>query len=347
MIKGKWYAKQNICGFDPWKFTYRGIVGGRGIGKTVDIQKLVVDKALYNKESFAWVRTNKQAVANCVRQFPDAVVRDYVKSKIEAKNGYFKVNGKVRGHFLALSQAHNIKGSSFDWKSITNIVFDEFNMEPTEKKAFDLVDAFLSIVETIARPEIRQELHEQGYDIKPCTIWFLGNDTQEASPLLEQFGFVPTKHGRYVLPNKFLVLEYVEDSEEWKAKRKKSPLHVLRKKDDMQIGQGTREAKITVKRMGDLDTPRHKYRIYTGLNESVDVFYHKEGVWMTRQFDSKTILRMHGYSSYVINPVHLRAGRVYNKEIVKRLQAWLWTDTVSFDSPITGRLVIGALSRKS
>lgn len=341
-----YYSIENLSGFDKWDYFYRGVIGGRGLGKTVSLQKLVIDKALYKKENFAWIRTNNKAVTNCVKKFPDVVVKNKVRSRIEAKNDLLYINGKVRGHFMALSQAHNIKGSSFDWKSITNIVFDEFNMEPTEKKNFDLVDAFISIVETIARPAERIELYNQGHNIKPCVVWFSGNDTQEASPLLERFNFIPEKPGRFILPNKMLIVEYAEDSEAWKRKRKRSPLHVLRNKWDKQLGESTQQLKINTRPMGELKNPRHQYRVWIGLNEYVDIFFHHDGVWATRQFSSKAILRMHGYQAFVVKPEHLRSGRYYRQEIINSLKLWLWTDKITFDSAMTGRLFIQALGKK-
>lgn len=344
--KNGYFTSQNLFGFDPWEFTYIGIVGGRGIGKSFDIQNVVLDDVLYNKNEFAWIRVNPTALKITKQEFPDALHKERIHSQLGFKGNKFTVNGKVKGHFYALSQAHNIKGGTVDWRKIRYIVFDEFNTEQTERKYFDITDAFISIIETIARPALRIRARERGEKVLPLTIIFMANDTQEGSDVLERFNFIPDKYGRYILPRKKLVLEYVEDSGEWKELREKSPLAVLRKKSDKQLGESTVNIKIDTIRMGDLVNVKHLYRLWISLDKVVDVFSHREGLWISGDFDSRTILRMHGYSSYVVRPEHLRANRIYRSKLIDNLKALMYTGNVKFANPLVGRLVINSLFKK-
>lgn len=348
--KDGYYTTQNIMGFDPWKYWYLGIVGGRGIGKTVAVQKLVLDDVLYNKDhDFVWVRTNPKAVSNTIKDFPDVIVKEKIYSKLQAKGSKFLVNDKIRGHFYALSQAHNIKGSSVNWKRVRYIVFDEFNREMTEKKMYDLADAFISIIQTVGRPEDRIRLHENGEDVPPLTIIFMGNDTQESSDLLERFNFIPREFGRYVLPMKMLVLEYVADDDEWKRLREKSPLSVLRRAGDKQLGQMTDEVRksltITTKRMGELTRPIHLYRMWLSYDMVVDVFSHKDGIWISRNYNEYVISRLNkNYRDFTIHPKYIRSNRVFNKDITDNLKTYLYTGIVTYDSPLTGSILINSIT---
>lgn len=348
--KDGYYTTQNIMGFDPWKYWYLGIVGGRGIGKTVSVQKLVLDDVLYHKNhDFVWIRTNPKAVTNAIKDFPDVVVKEKIYSSLSHKGSKFLVNDKIRGHFYALSQAHNVKGSSVNWRRVRYIIFDEFNREKTEKNMYDLADAFISIVQTVGRPEERIKLHEQGEDVPPLTIIFMGNDTQEASELLERFNFVPDTAGRYVLPKKMLVLEYVDDSPQWKELRKKSPLSVLRKDSDKQIGEMSEDVrkslKIETKQMGHLVRARHMYRLWINTDSYVDIFNHKDGIWVSRGYSAVVIRRLNpNYRDMVVHPKYIRGERRYNKDLVEILRTYLYTGIVTYDSPLTGRLFINSLT---
>lgn len=348
--KNGYYTTQNIMGFDPWKYWYLGIVGGRGIGKTVSVQKLVLDNVLYNKDyDFVWIRTNPKAVSNTIKDFPDIIVKEKIYANLDYRGGKFLINDKIRGHFYALSQAHNIKGSSVNWRRVRYIVFDEFNREKTEKNMYDLADAFISIVQTVGRPEDRIKLHEQGEDVPPLTIIFMGNDTQEASELLERFNFIPDRPGRYVLPNKMLVLEYVEDSPAWKALRKKSPLSVLRRDGDKQLGEMTddvrKSLKIETKQMGNLVRPRHMYRLWINTDTYVDVFNHKDGIWISRNYSATVIRRLNpNYRDMTVHPKYIRGDRRFNKEFIETMKTYLYMGIITYDSPLTGRLFINSIT---
>ena len=341
-----YYTFSNLMGFNPWDYSYIGVVGGRGIGKTVGTQNLVIMASLYNKDQFVWVRSNEKALKKCLKEFPDNVIKEKVYKSMTAKGDKFYLGKKIMGHFYSASQAHNVKGASIDWTQIRYIVFDEFNLEPTEKKSFDLVDAFVSIIQTVGRPEERIKRHLAGEKVKPLTVIFTGNDTQEASPLLERFGLIPDTYGKYKLPAKRLILEYVEDSKDWKRLRKLSPLSVLRQDHDKQIGESTVDVSIKTASMGQLVNVKHLYRVWLSLNNVVDVFSHKGGIWISKGFDSKTIMRIHAYASYVADPQHLRYGRIYSKKIIENLKAFLFTGSITFSDQMVGRLVIQAIARR-
>jgi len=349
--KTGYYSLSDVLSYDPWKYFFIGIVGARSIGKTVAVQKLVIDNALYNNQDFAWIRTNPSAMKSTKKEFPDKVVKDKVYSKMEFKGDKFLIKNKIRGHFYSLSQAHNIRGSSVDWRKVRYIIFDEFNLQATERKYFDLANAFVDIIETIGRPEERIKQRKNGNkDIIPLTVIFMGNDTQESSALLERFNFVPTEFGRYVLPRKQLVLDYVEDSAEWKLLRGESPLAVLRERHDKQLGTAdTRNGTPTIRcipSLGQLENGRHVYRLWLSLNMCVDVFMHKEGLWITNDFYSEHIFRIHPtYKSYVVNRRDLRLRRNYDPLIIKALQLYLFSDRIAFSNTLLGRQFINSITQ--
>lgn len=341
---------------DPWKIFYFGVVGARSIGKSVSAQALIIDTALFKKHNSVWIRGEPKATAEIIKNFPDDVLKNHYYANFEKKGNIINVNGKPRFAFYSLSQAHNIKGSGLPHENIRYIIVDEFNRLPTQAKRFDIADALLSIIQSVARPDVRLKKKNAGQDVIPLSVIFLGNELDDgSSELLERFEFIPEsgKTGIYNLPRKRLRLEYVEDTPEWKALREDSPLSVLRKKTDKELGQADKEmlklTKVRHLNIRSLSKPRHLYRVWMESSWVIDVFIYQDedgkgGLFITDQYTSEQIYRFNvNYRAYVSKPKFLKAKRRYNKEIVDGLKLYMSIDGIAFSSAMVGRRFINAL----
>ena len=124
---------------------------------------------------------------------------------------------------LALSTFYNDKGSGLfdadflkDPNMYYNICLDEMNREKNEKNTFDIVYAFTNQLENLVRSTKKR-----------LRVICIGNTLEEASDLLCAFNFLPEEFGRYKLKNKRAVIEYIEPSDRYLARRKGTIADIL------------------------------------------------------------------------------------------------------------------------
>ena len=124
---------------------------------------------------------------------------------------------------LALNTFYNDKGSGlFDKdflnnpKMFYNICLDEMQRERNEKNTFDIVYAFANQLENLVRSTKNR-----------LRVICIGNTLEEASDILTAFNFLPTEFGRYKLHKKRAVIEYIEPSEKYLARRKGTVADIL------------------------------------------------------------------------------------------------------------------------
>lgn len=111
------------------------------------------------------------------------------------KNGKTKiVEKKLFARVYNLSTFYNDKGSIFDKDFLNdpnmryNIAIDEFSRERGEKNTFDITYSLVNQLENLVRSTINR-----------TKIFFLGNTLEEASDILCAFDFIPEEFGIYNL----------------------------------------------------------------------------------------------------------------------------------------------------
>ena len=124
---------------------------------------------------------------------------------------------------MALSTFYNDKGSGlFDNEFLNNpqmyynIALDEMNREKNEKNSFDIVYAFVNQIENLIRSTKKR-----------VRIIMIGNTLEEASDLLCAFNFLPEEYGRFKIRKKRAIIEYIEPSEAYLARRKGTVADIL------------------------------------------------------------------------------------------------------------------------
>lgn len=192
-------------------YPFRLAVGGRGTGKTVDLQEIGITQHLKGNGYFVWVRLKEPPIKKILSQpylFIDDVNRQKFKMQpddLTTDGNMVKYKGKDLGYFASLSTYHNDK-STMDFKHMSLMILDEFKKEKTEKNTFDIHGALINEVETVTRDRDRLIL-------AAC------NTISDASDLLDIFGFEPREYGLYKLPKLGVIIHYFEDSDKFKAER--------------------------------------------------------------------------------------------------------------------------------
>lgn len=130
------------------------IIGGRGIGKTYACKEYVLKKFLENGAQFIYLRRYGPEIERTAELYFADVLKDkYPNIDLEYQGGVWRIDGKVVGYALPLTQYQHIKSASFP--TVETIIFEEFIIDTSgagtikylRNEPFKLLD----IYETIAR----------------------------------------------------------------------------------------------------------------------------------------------------------------------------------------------------
>ncbi len=215
-----YYYPTKLFSYDPKKYYYYICIGSRGRGKTVSAWRWVLKRFLKYGEKFVWLRLTESPIKKASRNQGQTLVPDFLLKQLGISNVIMKgtilycvirennrLVTKMCGMMDAISTFYTTKGQNMDW--LTNVVFDEINRESGERTTFDVTRAFINQIETIAR-------------MRKIRVFMLGNTIEDTSEILSLFNFQPREFGIYKLTRRNCIIEYLEDSEEFKKKRKNS-----------------------------------------------------------------------------------------------------------------------------
>lgn len=209
-------------------------IGARGYGKTYGIKKFLIDNWLKTGEKFCWVRfdqvnTKKLLKSRGMTFFQDLYDTDFFKDKCTSngkaieKNGsknYINssgifINRQHAGYLLALSEYYNDRGNDF---GAYHLCFDEILQPASKVRRFDVQDAIINEIETTKR-------------LRSGVVFFLANNMPYHSSIFEEFGDF-SEFGDYKIEDddSVSILNYMEDSEEYRAKHEKSASGILARK---------------------------------------------------------------------------------------------------------------------
>lgn len=246
-ITNEWYSLRPILGMANWAIFYL-IMGGREAGKSYAVTDFFVSQFIEKGIPFWWIRlTSKQAqklLANNAEKLIDPDIRrrhglDLMTSgnnvysvkreprEVHHKDGTVSTKWEIVEKVLMarvfdLSTYYADKGSLFDKDFLKdgrmwyNIAVDEFQREQGEKNTFDVLYALVNQLENIVR-STKQRVR----------VFFLGNTLEEASDVLCAFNFIPEKFGIFKLKKKRAVIQNIEPSEEYLARRKGTIADIL------------------------------------------------------------------------------------------------------------------------
>lgn len=197
------------------------LVGGRGIGKTYQVKKRILNEFSRSKKRFLYVRRYDDELNVCPDLFND-INRD-LNISVEYKRKHFYLDGEDVGQTIALSQAQNLKGVSLP--SIGTIFYDEFCLEkPTSRYLPDEPRILLSLYQTINRDrEIRGD--------KPLRVYMCSNFTTENNPFFMDWDIHFNKSGECVKKDAegrvFLVAHMLDSREFENAQKSLLSTHMI------------------------------------------------------------------------------------------------------------------------
>lgn len=146
----KYYSLRKCLSYNRY---FNILIGGRGIGKTYQLKKYVIEQYLKSKKQFVWVRRYKTEIKEATDGFFTKHKNNYPGHKFSIRGKTAYIDGKQAGRFIALTNADILKGSD-DFSAVTTIVYDEFIID--NKSSFrrylpNELRVFTDLQETIFR----------------------------------------------------------------------------------------------------------------------------------------------------------------------------------------------------
>lgn len=216
----EYYNLRSILG-NQWAIFYL-LLGAREAGKSYAVMEYCLRQWTEKGTPFTWIRltdvSTKKMLLNNGAKFidPDLVRRFDIELKVKGMDvfdlkrdpGMKRPMAKV----LALSQMAKEKGVALfdkDYDGWYNIVCDEFQREPGERKTFDITYNLVGTLENLVRSRKDK-----------VRIFMICNLLEEANDVLCSFNFIPEEFGRYKLKSKRCVIDYIPPSEAYLKRRK-------------------------------------------------------------------------------------------------------------------------------
>lgn len=241
--KSEWYNLRPILGCFNWAMV-ACLLGGRETGKSYSVTNYFVDSFVNKGIPFTWLRlTDKQAnklLANNAEMLVDPDIQRKYGLRLKTKgNNVYNVKYKIQtihhrdgtveekeveeertlmARVFALSNFYNQKGSGLfdkdflkDLNMQYHIALDEFEKEENEKSQGDMLYQFVNQIENLIRSTKTR-----------TKIFIIGNMLDTCADILAGLDFIPENFGVYKIKKKRTVIDYMEPSDAYKARRKGS-----------------------------------------------------------------------------------------------------------------------------
>lgn len=156
---------------------YNILFGGRGIGKTYGIKKLLIKWFKKNKTQFVWIRRTDKEVLLAKNGFFNKVKVEFPDDILEVKGNEAYINNELAGIFVNLGSQSANKGND----NLTNcncIVYDEFciDLRGRERYVPNTMAKINDLMETFGRTRA---------DFK---VFILSNFISSNNPAFDYFG---------------------------------------------------------------------------------------------------------------------------------------------------------------
>ena len=230
-----YYSNRSLLGNDWALFIF--MLGGRETGKSYSVTDTFVNQFIRYGRPFYWMRltdtSKKKLLTNNAEKLVDPDLRRKYKIELYThSDSVYSIKRNEKGKIvekklmcrvLDLATYYNDKGSGLfdkdflnDPNMYYNICLDEMNREKNEKKSFDIVYSFVNQIENLIRSTKKR-----------VRIVCIGNLLEEASDMLCALNFLPDHFGRFKLKSKRAIIEYIEENEAYKERRKGTVADIL------------------------------------------------------------------------------------------------------------------------
>lgn len=222
------------------KYWYFVTIGSRGRGKTYSGKKYAIKWILKqwndsNMRRFMWWRLTNDAVSKVLENNGSTffekslldkhdIVVNVVNSDLffaKRSEGVKDAEGNIQyifkhvGKVASIQEYYKYKGNQLNDYDL--IIMDELVRAESERRTFNIPKAFINMVENVARKR------------KGIRIMIYANAIGEMQEVKQLFGFMPLpgRFGIYKLHHKRTIIEYLDDSEQWKEEQSQTYAGIL------------------------------------------------------------------------------------------------------------------------
>lgn len=314
----QWYTIRSLLG-NTWALFYI-VLGARERGKSYSIMEYCIRQFKRLNKPFTWIRlteaSTKKMLNNNAAKLVDADLMRKYDLELTVKGNDVFDHGNKMCTVLALSTAHNDKGVAlFDCEVDYgyNIILDEFQLEKSQKRTFDICYNLVVELENLVR--------SQKHNVR---IFMIGNTTQEAADILAMFNFIPQEFGIYKLKSKRCVIDYIPNSKAYIERRKGTVGDILAGN----TGNYTNKIDTDV-------TLVNKSRLYRP--QAIIKFTKDKSEWFTI-WDSRIIARYNGEKCKTVITMRRYIDDLFDPTIRDKVFELYDTRTYNFHNLITQKL---------
>lgn len=336
------------------KFWYFMTIGSRGRGKTYEGKQYSIKYILRQLEDntldrsklrkFMWWRLTNDAVEKVkensgrdffekhlqeqygirVRIVNSDILFSLLSEDVEDEEDGIKANWIAVGKIASIQEYYKYKGNQLEEYDV--IIMDELVRAESERRTFNIPKAFVNMIENVCRTRTG------------IRVLIFANAIGEMQEVKHLFGFMPLpgKFGVYKLYHKRAIIEYLDDSKEWKQEQAKTMAGVLRS------GDATEFSNLHVDPLDDKEDFFIPRKHTTGKRYFMSLKI-KRGLWLDIHSlkgiyyvdtDNYTSSKMAKQIRYALGRDLVTANTPYSKEYIKFIQEMWNLGKFRFSSPM-------------
>ena len=342
------------------KYWYFVTIGSRGRGKTYSGKNYAIKWILNqwnnpNMRRFMWWRLTNDAVSKVLENNGSTffekslldkhdIVVNVVNSDLffaKRDEGVKDADGNVQytfkhvGKVASIQEYYKYKGNQLNDYDL--IIMDELVRAESERRTFNIPKAFINMIENVARKR------------KGIRVMIYANAIGEMQEVKQLFGFMPlpSRFGIYKLFHKRTIIEYLDDSEQWKEEQSQTYAGILSSSSEF--------TNKHVNPMEDLEDFIIARKNVTGKTYFFSLKWAR-GMWLDihswRGFyyvdtDNYTSKQMQKQIRYALAKELVSSDTIFSKEIIKFIQEMWNLGKFRFSSHICFEWFTKALEKEN
>ncbi len=237
------------------------------------------------------------------------------------------------GKIASIQEYYKYKGNQLN--DYDTIIMDELVRAESERRTFNIPKAFINMIENVCRKR------------KGVRVLIYANAIGEMQEVKQLFGFMPLPghFGIYKIYHKRTIIEYLDDSEEWKQEQSQTMAGVLQSSSEF--------TNVHMDPMEDLEDFFIPRKLATGKSYFASIKIDR-GLWLDIHIlksyyyidtDTYTSIKMHHSTRYALDKTLVTAETIYSKEIIQFIKDMWSLSKFRFSSKICYEWFTKALER--
>lgn len=229
---------------------------------------------------------------------------DFVLNDDDEKEYHWTHVGKI----ASIQKYYEYKGNQLN--EYDTIIMDELVRAESERRTFHIPKAFINSIENVCRKR------------KGIRVLIYANAIGEMHEVKELFGFMPLpgRFGVYKIFHKRTIIEYLDDSEQWKQEQASTMAGILQSSSEftnVHVDAMEDKEDFFIQRK---DTAGKRYFASLKIDRGLWLDIHTYKGFYYIDTDNYTSKKMQKQNRYALDQTLVTAKTIYSKEIIKFIQ---------------------------